>query len=82
MAAASRGIPLDVSTGLSPCSVTWYLSICSFDRSPPIYEKQTGSWKVVELLFNEINTVIEMEGRETRSKTVSTASLEPFYTRR
>ncbi|CAN0599800.1 unnamed protein product, partial [Laminaria digitata] len=40
----------------------------------------TGPWKVVDVVFEGLSVVIEMEGRVTRSRTVSTASMKPFYT--
>ena len=45
------------------------------------HEKWTGPWKVVEVVIEGLSVVIEMEGRTTRSRTVSAASLKPFYTR-
>ena len=44
-----------------------------------IHEKWTGPWRVVDVVFEGLSFVIEMEGRATRSRTVSTASLKPFY---
>ena len=46
-----------------------------------IHEKWTGPWKVMGVVLEGLSVVIEMEGRATRSRTVSTASLKPFYTR-
>ena len=46
-----------------------------------VHEKWTGPWKVVEVVLEGLSVVIEMEGRAVRSRTVSTASLKPFYTR-
>ena len=46
-----------------------------------VRDKWTGPWKVVEVVMEELSAVIEMEGRAKRSRTVSTASLKPFYTR-
>ena len=46
-----------------------------------VHEKWTDPWKVVEVLIEGLNAVMEMEGRAKRSRTVSTASLKPFYTR-
>ena len=47
-----------------------------------VHEKWTGPWKVVEVVVEGLSVVIEMEGRATRSRTVSAALLRPFYTRR
>ena len=50
-------------------------------RPKLIHEKWTGPWKVMGVVLEGLSVVIEMEGRATRSRTVSTASLKPFYTR-
>ena len=47
---------------------------------PAFRKKWTGPWKVVDLLFEGLSVVIEMEDRSTRTTTVSTASLKPLYT--
>ena len=44
-----------------------------------VHEKWTGPWKVVKIVFKGLSAVIEMEGRKTRTRTVSMASLQPFY---
>ena len=44
-----------------------------------VYEKLTGSWKVVKIVFKGFSAVIEMERRKTRTRTVSMASIQPFY---
>ena len=46
-----------------------------------VHEKWTGSWRVVEVVIEGLNVVIEMEGRATRSRTDHSPSLKPFYTR-
>ena len=46
-----------------------------------VHDKWTGPWKVVEVVIEGLSVVIEMEGRTTRSRTVSAESLKPFYTR-
>ncbi|CAN0534235.1 unnamed protein product, partial [Laminaria digitata] len=35
-----------------------------------VHEKWTGPWKVVDVVFEGLSVVIEMEGRVTRSRTV------------
>ena len=47
---------------------------------PAFRKKWTGPWKVVDLLFEGLSVVIEMEDRSTRTRTVSMASLKPLYT--
>ena len=44
------------------------------------HEKWTGPWKVVDVVIEGLSAVIEMGGRAKRSRTVSIASLKPFYT--
>ena len=46
-----------------------------------VHEKWTGPWKVAEVAFEGLGVVIEMGGWATRSRTVSAASLKPFYRR-
>ena len=46
-----------------------------------VYEKLTGSWKVVKIVFKGFSAVIEMERRKTRTRTVSMASLKPLCRR-
>ena len=46
-----------------------------------VHEKWTGPWKVVKVVFKGLTAVIEMEGRKTRTRTVSMAPLKPFYRR-
>ena len=46
-----------------------------------VHEKWTGPWKVVEVVIEGLSVVIEVEGRTTRSRTVSAASLKRFYMR-
>ena len=41
-----------------------------------IHEKWTGPWKVMGVVLEGLSVVIDMEGRATRSRTVSTASLK------
>ena len=43
--------------------------------------KWTGPWRVVEVVIEGLSVVIEMEGRTTRSRAASAASLKPFYMR-
>ena len=45
------------------------------------HEKWTGPWKVVNVVRKGLIAVIEMEGRKTRTMTVSMASLKLFYRR-
>ena len=46
-----------------------------------VHWKWTSPWEVLELVVEGLSVVIEMEGRTTPSRTVSAASLKPFYTR-
>ena len=46
-----------------------------------VHEKWTGPWKGVEVVIEGRSVIIEMEGAITRSRTVSAASLKPFYMR-
>lgn len=46
-----------------------------------VHEKWTGPGEVVGVVIDGSSFVIEMEGQATRSRTVPTASLKPFYTR-
>ena len=50
-------------------------------RPKLVHDKWTGPWKVVDVVFEGLSVVIEMEGRATCSRTASTASLKPFYPR-
>lgn len=50
-------------------------------RPRMVHEKWTGPWKEVEVVFEGLSVVIEMKGLAVRSRTVSAASLKPFYTR-
>ena len=46
-----------------------------------VHEKWTGPWTVTKIVFKGLSAVMEMEGRKKRSRTVSVASLKPFYRR-
>ena len=46
-----------------------------------VHEKYTGPWKVVEMVIGGLSVVTGMEGKTTRSRTISAASLKPFHTR-
>ena len=48
-------------------------------RSKLVHEKLTDSWTVTKIVFKGLSAVIEMDGRKKRSRSVSVASLKPFY---
>ena len=50
-------------------------------ESKLVHEKWTGPWTVAKVVFKSLSAVIEMEGRKKRIRTVSVASLKPFYRR-